>query len=175
VDAFTGMRASASSKRTVEELFIPGTEPKSTANIFRKADIDQASGLLWREGCVGPMVSKTFIDFSKVETGFKSWQKADIGWQQRAARGPGVAGGPERTRTAYFYGGGFYPFGRSWGGAFVPSKKCPIGPPPPTVCVSTDPLSPCPSLPAETPTPAPSGNGGGGGGGGGGGKPTPKP
>jgi membrane peptidoglycan carboxypeptidase len=171
VDAFTGMRASASSKRTVEELFIPGTEPEKTADIFRKADVDQASGLLWREGCVGPMVSKTFVDFSKVEAGFKSWQKADIGWQQRAARGPGVAGGPERTRTAYFYGGGFYPFGRSWGGAFVPTKKCPIGPPPPSICVSTDPLSPCPSLPPESPAPTPQpGNGGAGGG-----KPTQKP
>jgi hypothetical protein len=66
-----------------------------------------------------------------------------------------VSGGPKRTRTAYFYGGGFNPFGRSWGGAFAPTKKCPIGPPPPTVCVSTDPLNPCPTAPPEaTPTPA---------------------
>jgi peptidoglycan glycosyltransferase len=169
VDAFTGMRPGGSSGRAVEELFIAGTEPDQTADAARRADIDQASGLLWREGCVGPKVSRTFIDFSRVESGFKSWQKADILWQQRAARGPGVSGGPERTRTAYFYGGGFYPFGRSWGGAFMPTKKCPIGPPPPTICVSVDPLSPCPSLPPETPSPEP------GGGGQGGGKPSQKP
>jgi penicillin-binding protein 1A len=175
VDAFTGMKPSAATRRTVDEIFIPGTQPTTTASAARKADIDQASGLLWREGCVGPKVSKTFVDFSKVESGFKSWQKADIAWQQRAARGPGVSGGPKRTRTAYFYGGGFYPFGRSWGGSFVPTKKCPIGPPPPTVCVSTDPLSPCPSLPPEvSPSPgASAGTGNGTGNGNGNGKPKP--
>ena len=38
------------------------------------------------------MVTKAFIDFSKVEAGFKAWQKADAAWQARAARGPGVRG-----------------------------------------------------------------------------------
>ena len=172
VDAFTGMKPGASTRKTVEELFLPGTAPSKSASYARAVDVDSASGLLWREGCVGPMVTKSFVDYSKAESGFKAWQKADANWQARAARGPGTGGGPKGTRTAYFYGSGngisWYPFGRSWGGAFAPTKKCPIGPPPPTVCVSTDPASPCPTLPPEpTPTPKP--------GPGGGGKPTPKP
>jgi membrane peptidoglycan carboxypeptidase len=174
VDAFTGMKPTGATRKTVEELFLPGTAPTKGATVSKTVDVDEASGLLWQEGCVGPMVTRSFVDYSKAEAGFKAWQKANANWQARAARGPGVSGGPERTRTAYFYGSGdgisWYPFGRSWGGKFAPTKKCPIGPPPPTVCVSTDPASPCPSLPPEpTPTPQP------GGGGGGGGKPTPKP
>jgi len=172
VDAFTGMKPGPSTRKTVDEIFLPDTAPAASSRVANAADIDAASGLLWREGCVGPMVTRTFIDLSRVEAGFKSWQKADAAWQARAARGAGVAGGPKRTRTAYFYGGGFFPFGQSWGGSFQPTKRCPIGPPPPTVCVSTDPLFPCPSTPPgplPTPTPAPSGNGGGGG------KPSPKP
>jgi hypothetical protein len=102
------------------------------------------------------------VDYSRAESGFKSWQRADQNWEVRAARGPGVGGGPKGTRTAYFYGGGFYPFGRTWGGGgFAPTKLCPIGPPPPpTPCVSVDPASPCPSTeptppPGPTPTPKP--------------------
>ncbi len=169
VDAFTGMRPGSTTRKTVDELFLPGTAPTKSASYSRAVDVDQASGLLWREGCVGPMVTKSFIDYSQAETGFASWQKADAGWQARAARGAGVSGGPKGNRTAYFYGGGFYPFGSSWGGSFAPTKKCPIGPPEPTVCVSTDPASPCPTLapePAVTPSPAA---------GGGKPKPTPKP
>ncbi len=173
VDAFTGMRPGSTTRKTVQELFIPGTEPTKSASYARAVDVDAASGLLWREGCVGPMVTRSFIDYSSAESGFKAWQKADAGWQARASRGPGVSGGPKGNRTAYFYGGGFYPFGQSWGGSFVPGKKCPIGPPPPTVCVSTDPASPCPSLPPE-PTASPN-PGNGGGTGGGKPKPTPKP
>ena len=102
------------------------------------------------------MVTKNFIDFSATDAAFPAWQKANKSWQARAARGPGVGGGPKRTRTAYFYGGGFFPFGRSWGGAFAPTKKCPLAPPTPTFCVSVDPLLPCPSTaPAPTPTPGP--------------------
>ena len=123
------------------------------------------------------METKSFIDYSKADAGFKAWQKADVAWQARAARGPGVRGGPKRTRTAYFYGSGdgisWYPFGRTWGGSFAPTKKCPIGPPPPSVCVSTDPASPCPSLPPE-PSPA-AGNAGGGNPGAGNAGKTPKP
>ena len=161
VDAFTGMKPSGGSRRSVEEIFMPGTAPTQAASYSRAVDVDEASGLLWQEGCVGPKVTKSFIDYSKADAGFKVWQKADAAWQARAARGPGVSGGPKRNRTAYFYGGGFYPFGRSWGGAFAPTKKCPIGPPEPTQCVSTDPASPCPSLPPEEtvppePTPKPS-------------------
>ena len=168
VDAFTGMKPGPATRKTVKELFIPGTEPKRALDVTVTRDVDAASGLLWREGCAGPMVSKAYLDFSNVESSFKNWQKANIGWQKRAARGPGVAGGPERTRTAYFYGGGFYPYGRTWGGRFPPTKNCPIPDPEPTPCVSTDPLFPCPSIEPEPPNP-------GGGGGGKPPKPTPEP
>jgi membrane carboxypeptidase/penicillin-binding protein PbpC len=157
VDAFTGLKPNGATRKTVEELFLPGTTPTTSATSSRAVDIDEASGLLWREGCVGPMVTKSFIDYSKAEAGFKAWQKADAAWQARAARGPGVRGGPKGTRTAYFYGSGnginWYPYGRSWGGSFAPTKKCPIGPPPPTLCVSTL-ESACPSI---LPEPLPSG------------------
>ncbi len=161
VDAFTGMLPGSGTSRTVSELFLAGTAPTRSASIGVAVDIDQASGLLWQAGCVGPMVTKSFVDFGAAESAFPGWQKSDNAWQARAARGVGVSGGPKRTRTAYFYGGGFFPFGRSWGGGFAPTRTCPLAPPPPTTCVSTDPLSPCPSvLPTPTPTPA---------------NPTPKP
>jgi len=168
VDAFTGMKPGPSTRKTVEELFLKGTAPTKAADITRTLDVDAATGLRWQEGCAGPMQARTFIDFSQVEAGVKTWQKADVQWQARAARGVGVAGGPKRTRTSYFYGGGFYPFGRSWGGSFAPSAKCPIAPPPPSVCVP-DLLPFCPES-EETP-----GEGGGGGNGNGNPKPTPKP
>ncbi len=171
VDAFTGMKPGAGSRRTVEELFLPGTAPRRSADMGVAVDVDAASGLRWREGCAGPMVTRTFIDFSNVESGYRSWQRADIAWQARAARGPGVSGGPKGTHTAYLYGGGFYPFGASWGGRFAPSKNCKLAPPPPTPCVSIDPFNPCPTAPPEeSPTPDP-GNGGNGNGIG----PVPKP
>ena len=102
----------------------------------------------------------SFIDFSNVESGYRSWQRADIGWQARAARGPGVSGGPKGTHTAYLYGSGFYPFGASWGGRFAPTKTCKLAPPPPTPCVSIDPFNPCPSAPPEeSPSPDPGNEG----------------
>jgi penicillin-binding protein 1A len=163
VDAFTGMKPGGATRRTVQEMFLPGTEPPRVGDFTTTADVDSASGRLWQEGCAGPMVTRSFIDFSQAEAGIRAWQRADIGWQARAARGSGVGGGPKGTRTAYFYGGGFYPFGRSWGGSFVPTKKCKIAPPPPTPCISFDPFNPCPSVPPEpTPTPTLGAPGGGG-------------
>ncbi len=153
VDAFTGMKPGPGTRKTVTEMFLPGTEPTKAQSNTVTLDIDAATGKLWQDGCAGPMETRTFIDLSSVESANRTWQKADIGWQARAARGEGVAGGPKHTRTTYFYGGGFYPFGRTWGGSFAPTKTCPIAPPSPSVCVSLDPLSPCPSEPAITPEP----------------------
>jgi hypothetical protein len=108
---------------------------------------------------------------SEVESNFPSWQKADIAWAARAARGSGVGGGLKGTRTAYFYNGAFAPFGRTWGAPFAPNALCPIAAPPPPVCDPNapilDPLFPPPSCP-----PIPSDPGGGGPGHG---KPTPSP
>ena len=158
VDAFTGLKPNGATRRTVDELFIDGTEPTKGASASTVVDIDAASGLRWQEGCVGPMVTRAYVDYSKIEGGPKSWQKADLAWQARASRGSGVSGGPKRTRTSYFYGGGFYPFGRSWGTSGTPpSKKCPLAPPSPTPCI--------PDFFTECPPPEGSpGNGGGNGG-----------
>lgn len=183
VDAFTGMLPGPLTTKTITELYLPGTAPTRAADVTVAVDVDQASGLLWQDGCVGPMVTESFLDFSRAEPAFPTWQKADVAWQARAAKGSGVAGGPMRTRTSYFYGAGFYPFGQTWGGSFAPTALCPVAPPPPTFCISFDPLFPCPSpsdVPSATPTPTNPGGGGanggggfGGGGFGGGGQPTP--
>jgi len=160
VDAFTGMKPGSTTRKTITEMFLPGTQPTSSAKGTVTRDVDAATGLLWQDGCAGPKETRAFVDYSKVDSAWPSWQKADIGWQARAARGAGVGGGPKGTRTTYFYGGfpAFYPFGRSWGGSFAPTKKCTVIPvtPPPSLCVSTDPFSPCPSDLPPTPTPTPS-------------------
>ena len=162
VDAFTGMLPSGATVKRVNELFLPGTAPTKAASYATAVDIDASSGLRWQDGCVGPRVTRSFVDYSRAESGIKSWQRADVGWEARAAHGQGAAGGPKGTRTAYFYGGGFFPFGQTWGGGgFAPSRSCPIGPPPPPpTCVEGDPANPCPSTeptgtPAPTDTPKP--------------------
>ena len=43
----------------------------------------------------------------------------------RAAKGPGVKGGPKKTRTSYFYSGSFHPFGATWGGKFAGPSPAP--------------------------------------------------
>jgi membrane peptidoglycan carboxypeptidase len=147
VDAFTGTRPSGSTTRTVKELFLPDHMPAKAGVNRITLQIDAASGLVWREGCVGPQVAKSFVDISEVDSNFPAWQRADRNWASRAARGAGVRG-PKGTRTAYFYNGAFAPYGRSWGASFAPSKKCPLAPPPTPIC---DPLLglPCPTLPPE--------------------------
>jgi membrane peptidoglycan carboxypeptidase len=155
VDAFTGLRPGPFTRKTVKELFLPGTVPKQKESIRVALEVDEASGLLWQDGCVGPKVTRGFFNLSEVESNFPSWQKANRNWAARAARGTGVRGGPKGTRTSYFYGSGFRPFGASWGAPFAPKDDCPLAPPSPPPC---DPLllSPCPSLPPPDP-----GNGGG--------------
>lgn len=167
VDAFTGMLPSGSTTRTVTELFLPGTVPNRPSDLYTVVDIDAASGLLWQDGCVGPMQPRTYIDFGRAEPAFPAWTSFTLGWQARAADGR-RAGGPERTRPQYFYGSGFFPFGQSWGGAFAPTEVCPAAPPEPTPCIPTDGV--------ECPTPPPgNGNGNGNGNGPPGGRPTPTP
>ena len=57
------------------------------------------------------------------ETRFGNWMEADRDWIRRAERGPGTAGGVNKTRTAYFYNGAFRPYGGSWG-AIVGGEGC---------------------------------------------------
>jgi hypothetical protein len=161
VDAITGLKPGPFTTRTVKEMFLKGTAPTQGDDMRRTIDIDAASGLLWQDGCVGPKKTVGALDFSHVEAAYPAWQKADNGWTKRAARGAGVAGGPKGTRTAYFYGTGFYPFGRSWGGIFAPTETCPLAPPPVEppcgnpfglFCPSVDPSG---VPPAKTPKPHP--------------------
>ena len=130
IDAFTGYLPGPFTTKRIDELFIAGTQPTDTDDFHRPVNIDSASGLLWQDGCVGPMKTIGALDYSRVEANEPAWQKYDNGWLRRAARGQGVGGGPKGTRTSYFYGSGFYPFGMSWGGRFAPSEKCPLAPPP---------------------------------------------
>jgi hypothetical protein len=156
VDAFSGMKPGPFSTKTVTELFIKGTAPKDTDDFHHAVTIDTASGLLWQDGCVGPKKTVGALDFSGAEA-IDKWSYYDRGWQKRAAKGSGVRGGPESTRTAFFYGSGFYPYGRSWGGIFAPTDLCPIPAPPPLICG----IPFFPDCPTDSPPP--------------GGPPTPKP
>ncbi len=88
--------------------------------------------------------------------------KADRDWLRRAERGPGVAGGPDRTRTAYFYNGGFHPYGASWGvlvggtcGEPSPSPSCFAVPTPDAGGVIPSFVPPTPSGSAEAALPCP--------------------
>jgi membrane peptidoglycan carboxypeptidase len=169
VDAFTGFRPNGS-RRTVTELFVEGTGPQSPEGSMRMtAEIDKKSKKLWQEGCKGPKVERTFLNLDSVERAFPVWQKANKAWAVRARQGPGVAGGPEGTRTAYFYNGSYHPYGASWGAPFPPSKKCKIQPSPsptpeptpePTIEPTPEPKPtkkphPTPEPPPATPEPTP--------------------
>jgi hypothetical protein len=102
------------------------------------------------------MVKQGFLDFSSVEQRFPTWQQYTQEWAARAARGSGVSGGPERTKTSYFYNNAFAPFGRTWGGVFAPTEICaPVEPPICAPGTSFDPVaSPAPT-PCIEPTPSP--------------------
>jgi membrane peptidoglycan carboxypeptidase len=170
VDAFSGMRPGPFTTRTVKEWFIEGTVPTEVDNTKVGIEIDTATGNLWQEGCVGPKEVTGFLNLGGAESEFSSWGKYNRDWVARAQRGSGVAGGPERTRTTYFYETGVWnPFGKTWGAPFAPTELCEIPLPTPEPFPSDLPW-PWESLPpGETPTPGP-GDGGGAGGG-----PSPQP
>jgi membrane peptidoglycan carboxypeptidase len=154
VDAFTGLQPGPFTLATIDEIFIPGTVPTQKETIQVTRQIDSATGLLWQDGCAGPMVNEGFFDLSQVDSSYPAWQTADVEWGARAAKGAGVKGGPEDTRTSYFYNNSFAPFGHTWGAPFAPTELCPIVVPPPC-----DPfLGPCepPCDPFLGPCPAPS-------------------
>jgi membrane peptidoglycan carboxypeptidase len=166
VDAWSGLRPGPGTQSTVTEMFIEGTqEGLRRDDMHSTREIDGATGLLWDEGCTGPMEQRYFLDFSNVESRFPKWQRANQGWAERAARGPGRIGGPRRTPTAYFFDGFVVPFGRTWGGRFAPTDVCTFQPPiceepggPPTPVPSV--IVPCVTLPPPTTEPSKPGNGG---------------
>ena len=156
VDTFSGMVPGPGTTSTVKELFIKGTEDSLRKDDMHvEKQVDQATGLLWADGCNGPMVNKQFLDFSQVEPRFPEWQKFTQGWAERAAKGPGVRGGPKRTPTSYFFDGFLVPFGHTWGGKFAPTEVCTSVQP----CKQNGPPTPVPSiiLPCLTQEPTPPG------------------
>jgi len=159
VDAWSGMRPGPGTQQTVTELFIAGTQDNVRRDDMHSAvAIDAATGNLWDQGCTGPRQERLFLDFSNVESRFNRWQRANQGWAERAARGPGVYGGPKRNPTSYFWTPFYTPFGRTWGGRFPPSKVCTPQPP---ACEEPGggPPTPEPSViePCVTPPPPPDG------------------
>jgi membrane peptidoglycan carboxypeptidase len=160
VDTFSGMLPGPGTTSTVKELFIKGTEDSLRRDdTHAEKQIDQATGLLWDPTCTGPMVNKEFLDFSHVEPRFPEWQRYTQGWAQRAAKGPGVRGGPKRLPTSYFLDGFLVPFGRTWGGKFAPTDVCTAvvpcdthGPPTPEPSIIIPCITPEPTLPGPTPT-----------------------
>jgi len=164
VDAYSGLLPGPYTEKTFKEFFIDGTVPTKVDNIHSPKDIDEATGLLWQDGCAGPKVTHGYLDFSQVETAHPEWQPFTEEWAARAAQGAGTRGGPKNTAVTYFFDGRLVPFGKSWGGAFAPTEVC-------------TPLPTPTEVPTEQPT-NPGGGGGGGGSGGGGGPPgkqTPTP
>ena len=168
VDAWSGLRPGPGTQSTITELFIDGTQEGLRRDDMHSArEIDGATGLLWDEGCTGPMEQRYFLDFSNVESRFNKWQRANQNWADRARRGAGVYGGPRRTPTQYFFDGFLVPFGRTWGGRFAPSEVCTFQPP---VCEEPGEGEPTPEpsnvVPCVTPQPEPTteptkpGNGG---------------
>ena len=173
VDAFSGMRPGPFTTRSVKEWFIEGTVPTQVDNTKYGVEIDTATGNLWQEGCTGPKEVQGFLNLSGVESEFAAWGKYNQGWLARAAKGSGYAGGPEKTRTTYFYESGVWnPYGQTWGAPFAPTELCEIPLPTPEPFPSGSPW-PWESLPpGETPPPDP---GSGEGAGGPSGDPQPQP
>ena len=137
VDPFTGLKP-RSGDRSIEEWFIADTVPKDSVP----------------DGTCGEKVLRMPGIY---EGNYDNWMSADVDWLNRAKRGPGTAGGVNRSRTAYFYNGQFQPFGRSWG-ALVEGRGC-AGPSPSVTCFpvpTPDPSGVVPSF--EVPSADPSAN-----------------
>jgi membrane peptidoglycan carboxypeptidase len=120
VDPWTGLAAQPGD-RSVEELFLEGTAP---------------SGSVERQDRCGDGV----LQVAGFERNYPDWLAADEAWLARAERGPGVRGGPENTRTSYFYNNGFNPYGRSWGPLLGGGEGCAT--PSPSPSASLDPCDP---------------------------------
>jgi peptidoglycan glycosyltransferase len=127
VDPWTGLLPAGG--RSVTELFLPDTAPTQR---------------LPEDAC-----GEAVLEIAGFEREHPEWMRTSRAWLDRAERGPGRAGGPEGTRTAYFYNAAFNPYGRSWGP--LVGDGCGEPTPTPTVdpCASPDPsASVDPSAPA---------------------------
>ncbi len=162
VDAYSGLRPGPFTTRTVSELFVTGTQPTQVDNLRQPLQVVPSPAgkgyELWQASCGDNPKPQTmgFLDFSNVETDHPAWHAADLAWAARAARGAGVVGGPQHTRTTFFYNLVYEPFGQTWGAPFPPSVTCTAAPPSPTPGASLPPgASGAPPSAAPTPTPTP--------------------
>ena len=55
------MKPGPSTSKTVKELFLPETVPPKTSASRIVLEVDAESGLLWRDGCVGPKVDEGLL------------------------------------------------------------------------------------------------------------------
>ncbi len=136
IDPFTGLLAGPGSK-SVDEWFIAGTEP--------------------HESLSGDTCGVDVVVRLGYEKDHDDWMTANRDWIRRAQRGPGVVGGPDKTKTAYFYNGAFQPFGNTWG-AVVAVRCGQATPVPAATCYfvpTPDPSGVVPSF--EVPVPSGSG------------------
>jgi len=137
IDPWTGLLADKGGK-SVDEWFINNTQPKHP---------------LVADTCGVDVLLTPDVGF---ESRYDNWMRADRDWIRRAEKGPGTAGGPERTRTAYFYNPAFHPYGRSWG-SLVVGKGCGPSPSPTPSCIplpTPDASGVIPSLAAPTTGPS---------------------
>ncbi|MEX2548150.1 MAG: transglycosylase domain-containing protein [Chloroflexota bacterium] len=151
VDAWSGMRPTALTTRTVNEVFIDGTVPgEDTTKLGLQVVVNPLAPpdapnpyVLWVEGCAGGPETKGFLALEGVEAGHPDWQRANLDWIARAKQGPGTPGGPDpevKTKTSYIFNPGWTPYGKSWGAPFAPTDSCAALPSPsPSVSPSLEP------------------------------------
>ena len=152
VDAYSGMLPGPYTTTMIREVYVNGHVPTQVDNTKTSVDVDTVSNSLWTYDCPGIKDTKGYLDFSQVDAsqGRTNWQTFDDIWATRARQGINVKGGPSNGATMYFYQVPFwYPYGKTWGADFPPTKTCTsnTGTPPPSA-------SPAPSA-SDTATPAP--------------------
>ena len=96
VDPFTGVLALPGGRKIAELYLADGPQPRSVGADGSMRRGDPSGGVV--RGRPRRPGSRPIVTGSA-----------------RARRGPGAIGGPERTRSSYFYDGRFTPYGRSWG------------------------------------------------------------
>ncbi len=165
VDAYSGLRPGPFTTRTVPELFVAGTQPTQVDNLRQPLQVvpsPTGKGYeLWQPDCGTTVKPQTlgFLDFSNVEATQPAWHAADLAWAARAQKGAGVYGGPQHTRTTFFYNLVYEPYGQTWGAPFAPTATCQPAPPSPSPGASLPPGASFPpgasGAPSSSPTVTP--------------------
>lgn len=133
IDSFSGGKPGPWTRQTVDEWFINGTQPGG------QDAVDQA-GALYIQICGQWMVDPAQAENHGAPS---TWIAADTNWARRAMRGPGI-GGPDGTRTSYFFNR------NSWGGPVTDGTNCSAPTPSPTSTPGDQ--TPPPGGPTPVPT-----------------------